>query len=235
MLAATSRRALFLGAGTIALSWQQAQAAAIEVAPILTELAPGQAIGVLTLTNRSAQTAAAQVRSFAWSQSAAADQLVPTEELLVSPPIFEMAPGAAQTIRMVLRGRPLPGERAFRLLVDEIPPTGTPGMVRLALRLSLPVFAYGQHAAPARLEWRIADGALLVRNRGARRARLTDLVAVPADGSQLALTAPENPYVLAGQERRWAIRGAMPQPGRPLRIAGTTEAGPFTVQVGPPA
>ena len=217
MPASATRRALVLGAGAAILSGGRAQAAAIEVAPVITDLPPGQMVAVLTVTNRGAQTTAAQVRSFAWNQSSAADQLVPTDDLLVSPPIFELAPGGAQTIRMVLRGRPLPGERAFRLLVDEIPAASTPGMVRLALRLSLPVFAYGQQAAPARLEWRIADGALLVTNRGARRARLGDLVAVGADGTRLALAAPENP-VRAG--------GAGAPLGHPRRDAATRPAAP---------
>lgn len=95
----------------------------------------------LTVTNRSGQSVPVQIRAFAWDQAGGADHLTPTTDLMVSPPIVEIGPGVPQVIRLVLRHPAVQAEQAFRIIVDQIPPPGAPGTVRIALRLSIPVFA----------------------------------------------------------------------------------------------
>jgi fimbrial chaperone protein len=211
-----------------------ARAASIEVAPVVIDLQPGQQSTVITLTNRSGEPTAAQLRVFGWRQSATGEELLPTEEVLVSPPVFQLAPGAAQVARLVLRPSSDPGERTFRILVDELPPPlAAASGVRLALRLSLPVFVPSAAAAPPSLAWRISpDGKLTVTNSGRRHERLTDLRLVAADGSDIPLQSPTTPYVLGGAERQWTLlrRANL---GAPLRLTGRTSAGAFQETVRP--
>ncbi|WP_083747855.1 molecular chaperone [Teichococcus deserti] len=234
------RRQLLLQAGggltLAALAWapRPARAGAIEVAPVSADLAPGQQAGVITVTNRDTTPTSVQVRAFAWTQDVTSDQLTPTQDLLVSPPLFQLAPGASQVVRMVLRAPAQGRETAYRLLVDQIPgPTDSGQQIRFALRLSIPVFAQAAVNGRAELEWQLRPGGeLTVVNRGTRRAQLAQLTLMPAGGrGPLALTGPENPYVLPGQERRWLARGATLRPGSTVQASGTGEAGRFTVDV----
>lgn len=206
---------------------REARAAALEVAPVLTDLVPGQQSAVLTITNTSPDPTAVQVRSFAWSQNATSDQLDPTEALMVSPTVFQLQPGAAQVVRILLRRPPSKPEETYRLLVDEIPPPGSNGNVRFALRLSLPVFAHSAGAPPASPpEMRVADGReLVVVNRGPRRLRLVDLELLQSNGERVPVTPPENPYVLPGVERHWQLRGVTLRPGMTARANWTGESG----------
>ncbi|WP_165838762.1 fimbrial biogenesis chaperone [Roseicella frigidaeris] len=217
-----------------ALPGGPARAASIEVAPVVIALAPDQRSAVVTLTNRSGEPTAAQLRAFAWRQSATQEELAPTEELLVSPPVFRLAPGASQVVRLVLRPAAAAAERSFRLLVDELPPPipGATG-VRMALRLSLPVFAPPPAAPPAALAWRLSpEGRLSVTNTGQRHERLTELRLTAADGSVIPLQAPATPYVLAGAERHWVLARAQ-RPGQAMRLAGRATGGSFEVTLGP--
>jgi fimbrial chaperone protein len=210
-----------------------AAAGSIEVAPVSADLLPGQQAGVITVTNRDVTPTSVQVRAFAWTQDATRDQLTPTQNLLVSPPVFQLAPGASQVVRMVLRAPAQGREQAFRLLVDQIPgPADAGEQVRFALRLSIPVFAQAAANGRAELDWRLRpSGELAVTNRGTRRAQLAGLsFTVPGSG-QVALAAPENPYVLPGQERRWLARGAALRAGTTVQASGTGETGRFTVDV----
>ncbi len=48
---------------------------------------------------------------------------------------------ASQVVRLVLRHAPEGKEGTYRIPLDQIPPVAAPGTVRIALRLSIPVFA----------------------------------------------------------------------------------------------
>lgn len=232
-------RRLLLGGGAAAamaalgLHPSPAAAGSIEVAPVSADLAPGQQAGVITVTNRDAAPTSVQVRAFAWTQDATHDQLTPTQDLLVSPPVFQLAPGASQVVRMLLRAPAQGREQAFRLLVDQIPgPADSGQQVRFALRLSIPIFAQVAATGRADLDWRLRPGGeLVVANRGTRRAQLAGLSLTAPGGGPMALTGPENPYVLPGQERRWLARGAALRPGTVVRASGTGEAGNFAVDI----
>jgi fimbrial chaperone protein len=222
-----------LACGAIGLSLPAlpARAGTIEVAPIITDMVAGQSSSVLTVTNRNPQGVAIQLRGFQWSQPAGSDVLTPATELVISPPMFQLAPNVSQTVRLLLRGGAAPAdrERSYRLLVDEIPEPGDGGQVRFALRLSLPVFARG-NAPAALVEWGwTPDGQLSAINRGGRHTRLAELrLSLPGAGA-ITLPPAETPYLLAGAARRWAL----PRPG-PLRgatISGLSAAGPFRTEV----
>ena len=61
-----------------------------------------------------------------WTQVDGDDVITPTNAgLLVSPPIFTLAPGAAQTIRVVARQKGVTAETAYRLYSDELPAAAT--------------------------------------------------------------------------------------------------------------
>lgn len=223
---------LLLLPATLAMGLSQPRAGTLEVSPVITELAAGQTATILSVTNRNPHATTVQVRSFAWTQPDGRDRLDDTAELLVSPPMFELPPGGAQTVRLILRGRPRPdgADRNFRLLVDEIPSSAAEGNVRFALRLSLPVFAHAVASPGAQVEWRMAEGHLVARNHGARHARLTELRLAGAGTTPTPLRASETPYLLPGAERRWPLDG-LRLSARGAVLTGASQDGPFRVEI----
>lgn len=205
--------------GSIALAFAPAAASAqtLQIAPITVELPAGRMASTIRITNRGDQPTTIQIRPFSWSQNAGAETLDPTVDLLASPPFATLAPGDSQTVRVVLRKPAVDHEMTYRLLVDQLPPAAAPGSVRVALRISLPVFAGVAGDARPNLSWSMVRDAkpgtaiLSVRNDGKRRARVSNL-RITAPGATLAPIDFAFKYVLAGSRVPIQVRtgGALP-------------------------
>ena len=218
-----------------------ATAASIEVAPVVHELAAGRTALAMTVTNRSEESLTLQLRAFRWFQRDGQDVLEPAPELVVAPAIFELAAGRAQVVRALLR---LPAEaavasaekaveRSYRFLLDELPGAPVMGQVRMALRISMPLFARIPTPEAPQIGWRVdpADGSVVATNSGGTRDRLRELALVNADGRRLPLPAGANPYLLAGAERRWPLGDARQslRDGQKLSVSVLTDSGRIEV------
>lgn len=199
-----------------------AGAAQLEVVPVIVRMAPGQKAAALTLTNPGDSALAFQIRAYAWSQAPEGDALAPTEELLISPPLGNLAAGASQVVRLVLRQAPAGREATYRILLDEIPPPSEPGTVRIALRQSVPVFALPATRMVAKLRWRIErenDAAWLVAvNEGNRHAEVRNVALVTSADAALPVEAKPLPYLLVDATQRWRIQAPSLAPGQVLRL-----------------
>jgi fimbrial chaperone protein len=139
-----------------------------------------------------------------------------SDDVLVSPPIFTMSPGGCQVVRLLLRRPPLEQESTYRIQVDQIPPSASSSAMRVALRMSLPLFAESTTAAAPRLQgvtsvpqFRIERANnqydLVAVNNGVRHVALSDLTLTTSDGRMLEIEMPTPPYVLARATRRWRL------------------------------
>ncbi len=201
---------------------------ALTVLPISIDMAPGQMAAALTVIDEGDKETSFQIRPFAWAQPGGADQLSPTDELLVSPPLGTIAAGARQVVRLVLRRPPTGKEATYRILLDQIPPAAAPGTVRIALRLSIPIFAEPASRVSAPLQWRIETSGgqafLVAVNSGTRHETIRNVGLRSAAGAALQIEANASPYVLAGATRRWRILTASPV-GGVVRLTATGDAG----------
>lgn len=225
------RRAALCLPGLILARPQAARAATLEIAPVLVELPPGRLAAVLNIVNAGGTPARLQLRPFTWTQSGGTDQLAPTDALLTSPPQFTLGPRQSQVARVGLR-RPPGGtvESAFRLLLDELPPTDGGAGVTMLIRVSLPVFAPPVAGLAAAPEYEVLAGprpVLVVRNKGARRTVLANL---RLGGMEARTEGPG--YVLAGSERRWALpSAAQSRAGSTLHLTGLRDGEALDVAV----
>jgi fimbrial chaperone protein len=212
-----------------------ALAGSLSVSPIRVDIAPAQRSVTLIVRNDGDQTTLVQTQLVAWSQADNDDRLEATTDLLASPPIFELVPGGVQTVRIALRrAADADRERAYRIVVSEVPGPPQPGFTgaTFALKLSLPVFVDAAVAkAVPQLVWTGnvgADGSLLLTatNTGTKhvQVRTVDLLhdGPGVDGRHTGLW-----YVLPGQKRSITIA---PLPGRAIasdrvRIHADTDAG----------
>lgn len=202
-LAARSFAALLL------LAAARAGASGLGVSPILLEFDARSPAQALWLRNAGEQPLHGQLRAFAWTQENGEDRLTPTRELVLSPPMLEINAGEQQLVRVIRTGAYPDRERAYRILVNELPaPAGTARQgLSFVMEFSVPVFVGGR-GAPA-LAWSLqtsgTQATLSVRNNGGKRAQIAELALLDADGAQLLQQAGLFGYVLAGQERHWPL------------------------------
>lgn len=170
-----------LGAGP-ASAQQMASAAPVaappvttlDVAPTTLDLKPGVA-GLFYVTNHGARPVTVQIEAMDWHQGDGRDRLVPSTQLLTSPPMARIAPGGRQSVRVMARvdaGR----EHAFRLLVSQLPDAaGESDGVHVLLQFSVPVFVDHDPQVLPRLRWLERNGALIAVNDGPQTVKLEAL------------------------------------------------------------
>ncbi|MDI1238537.1 MAG: fimbria/pilus periplasmic chaperone [Polaromonas sp.] len=220
---ATGALALLLGTA--------ASAQSLTVLPVNIEMAPQQMATTLTVVNQGDTETSVQIRAFKWMQPDGNEELTPSDEVLVSPPIATIAPGATQIVRLVLRRAPQDREATYRILLDQIPPAAAPGTVRIALRLSIPVFAAPATRVAANVQFRAESKAgqtyLVAVNDGNRRETIREITLKSNDGGGLTTAASSSPYILAGATRRWPIGapGRLPTAGETVHLTGRMDAG----------
>lgn len=206
-------------------------AQAIGIAPVGISLAPGETTTVVRITNRDTAPAAVQVRPYAWDQGDGSDRLSATSLLLVSPPITTIAPGQTQIVRLLLKSPAADKETSYRILFDQIPTAATPGGVRIALRISIPVFALPAQTVRSKLTWQATatapgEAELVVSNAGNRHARLSALRITAGKGA-ISLEEAPNFYVLPGAVRHLHLKaiGDALKPGGTLRVSASSDEG----------
>ena len=197
----------------------QAQAGSASVSPVLVDLATGER-AALTLRNNRNRDVFYQVSVLRWSQENGQDRYDSTEDFIASPPLFTLAAGSSQTIRMGFRqATHSPIERAYRVMLAEVPAaTDRPsqgGHVQFAMQYAIPVFVAGSTpTAHSPLTWRMHQqgNAMHVRadNPSNRRVVLNAVGLSPAsqpstDPAPPLHTQDQRSTVLAHAWREWRI------------------------------
>lgn len=225
----SSAVAAFIGAASLCPSQTLAQG--VEVVPVNVQLAPGQLAAALTITNRNSQRISFQIRGYSWQQdSAGGESLLPSDVLMSSPPIATIQPEASQVVRLILRNPPEGREGTYRIILDQLPPPGQPGIVQVLLRLSIPVFAQPRaHIAP-QVHWRVErEGGrwwLIASNSGSQHLSVRNMRLADADGRQLGIELKSPPHILAGGTRRWPIvAGSSLVPNEIVRLTASADVG----------
>lgn len=214
-----NRRALrvLVGALSCLLGAHGAAAAGLQVSPVTLTLHPEQQADGIWVSNSGSNALQAQVRVYAWTQDTGEDRLLPTQSLVVSPPMLRLGPGERQLVRAVRAGPPPAGriEQALRLVIDEVPAIapeeGRRDGLRFLLRYSLPIFlAPSEGAAPAQLIWSLSfiggQPVLEVSNTGGSHAQIADVGHTPLSGRRIALHPGLLGYALPGATMRWALK-----------------------------
>ena len=181
--------------------------ARLNIAPLRFELDASKPTATLMLTNTSERPVPVQTRLFAWRQEAGEDRFEPSGELTISPSIIAIPPGATQIVRLLRTSPASPGEKRFRLAVDQLPDPAMAksGQAEARLRFTVPVFFDRDKAAPARLEWRIAADRIEAINSGGATARIVSIAAKTAGGQPVEVQRNSLRYLQGGATIAWPI------------------------------
>lgn len=199
------------------------------------ELSSARTAGVVKIINNDTHDVSLQIRAYDWTQKDSQDVLEPTKTLIISPPVFTVAPGASQTIRIVSRHPAEANEVAYRLLVDEIPTAAAGPAINFKFRISMPIFIAPTAAANLKMGWSISAGKpakLIVANTGNRRGRLLNLVLTLPNGKKITPPAGANPYTLAGMTRQYAFDVESPlAAGSLVKMSANSDSGPVETEI----
>lgn len=181
--------------------------AILSIAPLRVEIEGTGAGATVRLTNASDHALPVQSRLFAWTQADGEDVYAPSSELVVSPSITSIPSGQTQVVRILRKGAATPGEKRFRLAVDQLPDPALarPGQALTRVRFTLPVFVDRDKAQPAVFAWRIAKDRLELVNSGGSTARVLDLQVKAGDGRVVTVERNALRYVLGNSTIAWPL------------------------------
>jgi fimbrial chaperone protein len=226
-----------LAAQALILVGQARAEAKLGVAPTLVDLASDEANSVLFVSNGGDEALMAQLRLFDWRNEGGEERYSPAADVAFSPGQFSVPAGGRQIVRIARLALPGPVERAYRLVVDQLPVASATGTLRMTVRMLVPVFvapAGPMSRTPPTLTWAcVVDRAshtatLTVSNPGRRRVRLTEL-AYAAGGAPLALYEGLAGYVLAAGG--WSCRFRLVGEPVSIDVSALTEDGRIRASV----
>ncbi|MGV2455304.1 UNVERIFIED_CONTAM: fimbria/pilus periplasmic chaperone [Acinetobacter seifertii] len=206
-------------------------AASIRLSPVNVEIFSDQSASSISLYNQSNESADLQIRIFEWTQNAGQDQLIPTDDIAISPPFLKLKPNDSYNLRVVrIKPEPISGEKTYRIILDELPKPidsrkASQG-VNVLLRSSLPVFVVNKDAI-TQLNWKIDakqnDTSLNISNIGNRHALLNDLILVDntENKSYPIKVNTVNGYILSGKSKNYSINNFTYQPNHKYSISLT--------------
>ena len=128
-----------------------ASAEGFSLSPLRVTIPARETSSAVVAENTGESPIVIQVKPLAWSQRDGKDLREDTRELIVNPPIFKLAPGEQQLVRIASRmPPPRDAERSYRVVFTEVPPRealqGQTGF-RVALAMDIPVIQ--EPVAPA--------------------------------------------------------------------------------------
>lgn len=214
-----------------------AQSAQFTITPVRIFMSPRERAVAVTVSNDSDEQVVMQADLYSWQQKPdGSDDLKPTDDLILTPPILKLEPKSRQVVRLARLG-PLPADKqqTYRLIVREVPEARNTSQVELqvALAFSLPVFITPpgvQRNLSCNVERAARD---LVRaicqNSGNAYAQIRSLEMLDARGMKIA-SRDTGGYVLPSIRRSFDLRrdsGAIPGGKVKLQVAlddGTLQA-----------
>lgn len=230
-------KAAVLSSLLVSFLFPSAEASNFEIAPVTLELSDAQPAGAIRFVNKDDHDVSLQVRGNDWVQTDGDDVLTPTNTgLLVSPPIFTLAPGAAQTIRVVARQKGVTAETAYRLFIDELPAPAAGPAINFKFRISMPVFLEPPGKPDIQMSWHAALSSrtpqVTLTNTGNRRVKLVNIVLTLPSGKKISPSAQPNSYTLIGGSRVYGFApDAEFKPGATVKISAGSDTGPYETSV----
>lgn len=237
MIAARFRRGL---AGAVAMHALLASFAAragsvLEIAPVLIDVQAPNAAATLSIKNDDGRPTTIQVRLFRWRQAGGEESYAPTQDVVASPPIASVMPGATLTIRVIRAAQaPVEAEESYRLVLDQLPEADRSGRAKVSmlLRQVLPVFFSRGDRSPPEVSWSIASGpkgyVLQAHNAGDQRLRIGQVTLSGEGVGRVKLGGGLLGYVLGHADMSWTIGKVKAfRPGSTLAVQGESDHGAF--------
>lgn len=231
-----SGRVSFLTAAVLAAVATSAGAGSFSVSPVRIFMEARERATGVTIVNEGDTDLVMQAELFEWKQKPdGTDELVPTQDLVLAPPILKLAKGGRQVVRLANLRPPAPDEQlTYRLIVREIPEATAqqqPGVqIQVALAFSLPVFITppGAKRALSCTAARTSPSAVRAtcENRGQAYAQPASMALTTPSGNTLLSSEIKGGYILPNVKRNFELSSEGGRvPGGPLKLQVTQDDG----------
>jgi fimbrial chaperone protein len=208
----------------------------LSIMPVAVQLDAQHDRSTVRVTNQGKEAVILQADAIGWAREAGVDRDTATSDLIVNPPVFTIAPGRTQIVRVGLR-RNVEADRemTYRMVLREVPTPGDAasqklnGQVRVLVALRVPVYV-APTAVRREQRWNARidnDGNLVaqVSNTGNVHYKVgslrvlgdTEPATVVAQGSQSVL--------FPGEVRSFRLRAPLQPAAQPLALEVRTEFG----------
>ena len=225
-----------LAAALAATGAPSALAGSFSVTPVRIFMEARDRATGITIINEGDTDLVMQAELFEWKQKPdGTDDLRPTQDLVLAPPILRLAKGARQTVRLANLRPPVPGEQlTYRLIVRELPEALKPAQsgvqIQVALAFSLPVFITPPGAKRALMCEATRTSPTGIRatceNRGHAYAQPAVVTLTTPGGNTLLSSEIKGGYILPGVTRSFEIvTDGSRVPGGPAKLQVTQDDG----------
>jgi len=232
-------QALFRGLALLTAYVSVANAGSFTVNPVRLTLSATEPVAAVTIKNVGEEGTVVQIETSSWTQHGGQDVLTSTTDILATPPIVTVPPGASRIVRVGLR-RPADPQRelTYRMFLREVPPPQPVSQgLRVALLISMPVFVTPPHLPGAQVEWRairMHDGniQLQARNTGQAHIQLGQLQIVQTGNGAEVATRNMADYLLPENSREWTLPAkSAPPAGTLVSVTSMADMGPLKASV----
>jgi fimbrial chaperone protein len=210
-----------------------ASAGVFSVTPVRIFMTPKDRAVAVTLTNMGDSEVALQADINVWRQKPdGTDELVLTEDMILSPPILKLAPNTRQVVRLaLLKPADASQQLTYRMIVREIPEATAPKdsamEVPISLALSMPVFITpppARREVECRME-RVGAAALhaVCSNSGTAYAQVRDITA--RRGTLTMARFEGGNYILPGARKEIALKAEQPVTAGEMQMQVTFDDG----------
>ncbi|MFM7524745.1 MAG: molecular chaperone [Betaproteobacteria bacterium] len=232
------RRILIAALAVISVYCIDTYAGSFSVNPVRVELSAQRMSAVVEVENTSSGEVTVEARTFGWAQHSGKDQLSPTREVIVTPQVFCLKSGAKQLLRLGMLRKPDPlNELPYRLLIEEIPPPPSAEVkgLRVALRISIPVFLRPPVEAKEKVHAELRQEnnqqvRVVFSNTGNASAALSNLSISEQQSPQQSIASHSGViYLLPGQQRELLLQATRLPVDQPILIQAQSPSGPVTL------
>ena len=184
--------------------------AGLAISPLRIEIDDAASGATVMLTNTSERALPVQSRLFAWTQANGEDVYEASTDLTIYPSIASIPPGETQIVRVLRHGAASPGEKRYRLIVDQLPDPSAAraGAAEARIRFAVPMFLDRTKSAPAQFDWRIGPSGIELANTGGATARILQLDVKTANGTSVPVERNALRYVLGSSTIAWPMENA---------------------------
>lgn len=190
------------------------------ITPVRIYMTPKDKAVAVTITNEGDEELVMQADVYVWKQKPdGEEELVLTEDLLLSPPIIKLAGKSRQVVRLARMGRTQPDQQlTYRLKVREIPEAKANNnnvQLQIAIAFSIPVFITppaAKYKLDCHAERTSADTVKAAcENTGNAYVQPLDFMLATSDGGQLAYRNTGG-YILPAIKRSFDIKSENSKP-----------------------
>jgi fimbrial chaperone protein len=211
-------------------------AATFSVSPVRIYMEPRERATAVTIINEGDGELVMEGELFEWRQKPdGTDELTPTDDLILAPPILKLAPRSRQVLRLANLKPVPPGEQlTYRMIVREVPEAAEPKpgvQLQVSLAFSLPIFitppGAKNHLVCATTR---KSPELLVatcENQGSAYAQAVNIAVKSASGTVLLSQDITGGYVLPNTRREFQLKQPPGGPAinGPAKVAVTQDDG----------